>query len=66
MDIEKFVFILSLVSLNSNFHAPTKDLFTKTFRKHFSGPVVLELVCASEAPGNLIKTQIDPLAFLIQ
>lgn len=32
----------------------------------FSDPVVLKLVCASEAPGNLIKTQIDPLKFLIQ
>lgn len=45
----------------SNFRAPTKDSFTKTFRKHFSGPVILELVCASEAPRNLIKTQNWPL-----
>lgn len=45
---------------------PPRTRLQKTFRKHFSGPVVLELVCASEAPGNFIKTQIEPSEFLIQ
>ena len=37
----------------------------KTFGKHFSGLVVLELVCASERPKGLIKIQIEPSEFSV-
>lgn len=37
----------------------------KTFGEPISGPVVLELVCTSEASGGLINIQIEPTEILI-